>query len=185
MRIESGNLLYNRLSPGGNRRSGGQSAAASGATAKSPDGKPLTDEQKKKIEELKQTDQKVKAHEMAHKSVGGDIAGGISYSYTKGPDGQNYATGGEVPIDTSEIPGKPQATIQKAQKIRAAAMAPAEPSGQDQAVAAKATQMETKARSEAARQSGTGQSAPASQFSGMLKAYRNQAGPQAIFSLVA
>ena len=69
----------------------------------------------------------------------------------RGPDGVSYATGGEVGIDTSA--GRtPEETLQRARIIRAAAMAPAEPSGQDRAVAAKAAQMETQARAEMAQQ---------------------------------
>ena len=39
-------------------------------------------------------------------------------------------------MDTSPVPGDPQATIRKAQTVRQAALAPAEPSGQDQRAAA-------------------------------------------------
>ena len=46
----------------------------------------------------------------------------------------------------------PDETIQRARQIRAAALAPADPSGQDRAVAAQATQMEQNARMEKARQ---------------------------------
>ena len=52
-------------------------------------------------------------------------------------------------IDTS-AGSNPEETIRKAQTIRAAALAPAEPSGQDFAVAAQATQMEAQARAEQA-----------------------------------
>jgi hypothetical protein len=53
-----------------------------------------------------------------------------------------------VNIDTSSVSGDPQATIQKAQMIRAAALAPANPSAQDRAVATQANRMEAKARQE-------------------------------------
>ena len=83
---------------------------------------------------------------------GGMITSGASYTYQKGPDGVNYAVAGAVGIDTSA--GKtPEETIDRAQRIRAAALAPADPSGQDRAVAAKATQMEQAARMELAQQS--------------------------------
>lgn len=52
-------------------------------------------------------------------------------------------------IDTSSG-SNPEETLRKAQIIRAAALAPAEPSGQDRAVAAKASQMEAQARAEQA-----------------------------------
>ena len=54
-------------------------------------------------------------------------------------------------IDTS--PGRtPEETVQKAAKIRAAAMAPAEPSSTDQAVAAKADRMAAEARQQIAQE---------------------------------
>ena len=55
---------------------------------------------------------------------------------------------GRYNIDTSPIPGDPQATIQKAQRIRSAALAPANPSAQDRSVAAQATRLEAQARQE-------------------------------------
>jgi hypothetical protein len=92
------------------------------------------------IKELKARDTEVRVHEQAHASVGGQYAGSPSYEYQRGPDGQNYAVGGEVQIDVAEIEGDPQATIEKMQTVRAAALAPAEPSGADRAIAADATQ---------------------------------------------
>ncbi len=92
------------------------------------------------IIELKNRDIEVKAHEQAHKSAAGAFAtGGPSFTYTTGPNGQRYATGGEVGIDISAVAGDPAATIQKAETIRRAALAPASPSGQDRAVASKAS----------------------------------------------
>ncbi len=65
-----------------------------------------------------------------------------------GPDGKRYAVGGHVKIEISEVPNNPEATIRKAQQIKTAALAPAEPSAQDQKIAAQASQMEAKARQE-------------------------------------
>ena len=99
------------------------------------------------VDELKARDREVRAHEQAHVAAAGSYArGGPAYTYQRGPDGQNYAVGGEVSIDTSAIEGDPEATIRKAQVVRAAALAPADPSAQDRAVAAAATQMEAQAR---------------------------------------
>ena len=55
-----------------------------------------------------------------------------------------YAVGGEVKIDTSKE-NTPQATISKMQKVKKAALAPAQPSAQDRSVAAKAAQIEAEA----------------------------------------
>ncbi len=65
-------------------------------------------------------------------------------------------------ISTSEIAGNPEATIQKMQQIRRAALAPGHPSGQDRSVAAQAQSAERAARTELADQrreemSGVGQ----------------------------
>ena len=54
-------------------------------------------------------------------------------------------------IDTSPVGGDPEATIRKAQQVRAAANAPANPSSQDRQVAAQAGQMEQAARVELAQ----------------------------------
>ncbi len=111
----------------------------------------LTPEKEKQIEQLKKRDAEVRRHEHAHKAAAGQYAsGGPSYDYQTGPDGKQYAVGGEVQIDTSEVPNDPQATIKKAQRIKRAALAPKDPSSQDRKVAAEASKMETKARQELA-----------------------------------
>lgn len=104
------------------------------------------------INELATRDREVRAHEQAHASVGGQYAGSPTYSFVRGPDGVNYAVGGEVAIDTSPVPNDPEATLRKAQVIRAAASAPAEPSPQDRRVAAQAANLENEARVQLAAQ---------------------------------
>lgn len=112
----------------------------------------LTEEEAAQVEKLADRDREVRTHEQAHLAAAGPYArGGPTYSYQKGPDGRNYAIGGEVQIDTAPVSGDPEATIQKARVVKAAALAPAEPSSQDQAVAAAATQMEMQARAEQAQ----------------------------------
>ncbi len=111
----------------------------------------LSEEEQKQLRELQKRDSEVRAHEAAHKTVAGQYAhGAVNFSYQKGPDGRLYATGGEVGIDTSPIDGDPEATLQKANQIRAAALAPAQPSSQDFAVAAAAAAMAAEARAEIA-----------------------------------
>lgn len=107
-------------------------------------------EEQRVIAELQRTDREVRAHENAHLAAAGGLARGVSFEYTTGPDGRQYAIAGEVSIDTSPVSGDPEATIQKAQQIRAAANAPANPSSQDRQVAAQASQMEAAARVELA-----------------------------------
>lgn len=102
------------------------------------------------VQALAQRDREVRQHEMAHKVVGGPYTGAISYTYERGPDGQLYAVGGEVSIDTSPVPGDPEASLQKAETIARAALAPADPSPQDLKVAAQARSMAAEARAEIA-----------------------------------
>ncbi len=108
------------------------------------------EEEAKQIKELKARDTEVRIHEQAHASVGGSYAGSPSFEYQRGPDGRNYAVGGEVMIDVSEVPGDPKATIAKMTQVRAAALAPAEPSGADRSIAADATQKLAAAQTELA-----------------------------------
>ncbi|MBQ4834337.1 catalase [Pseudoalteromonas sp. MMG010] len=105
-------------------------------------------QEQEEISELKARDTEVRIHEQAHASVGGQYAGSPSYGYERGPDGNNYAVSGEVQIDVSEIPGDPQATIDKMQTVRSAALAPAEPSSADRSIAADATQKMAAAQAE-------------------------------------
>jgi len=120
----------------------------------------LTDEEKAQVTELQRVDREVRAHEQAHASTDGQhVSGGISYEYQVGPDGKNYAVAGEVHIDSGPA-ATPEATIAKAQQVRAAALAPADPSSADLQVAAKATQMLAEAtrelRQQPTEENGTG-----------------------------
>jgi hypothetical protein len=118
-----------------------QSRATSDESARGDIDAELTEEEEKQIEELKQRDAEVRRHEEAHFRAGGRYASTPKYEYQTGPDGKRYAVGGSVDIDTSEIPGDPQATIEKARVIKRAALAPEEPSAQDRRVAREADQM--------------------------------------------
>jgi hypothetical protein len=118
-----------------------------------PRAEELSVDDRRRVDALKSTDRAVRAHEAAHVAAGGSlVTSGASFSYETGPDGQRYAVAGEVGIDTSK--GRtPEETLVRAQQIRAAALAPADPSGQDRAVAAAASQMAADAHAEIARAS--------------------------------
>jgi hypothetical protein len=136
----------------------------SGKATSTDETEELTDEEKSEVAKLEVTDRKVHAHEQAHMAAGGGLVkGGPSYQYETGPDGKRYAVGGEVTIDTSEVKGDPQATIIKARRIRQAAMAPADPSSQDRAVAAEAATMLFKAQVELSKQKSETKSKPQNQ----------------------
>lgn len=110
----------------------------------------LRSEQQQEVNRLKAIDRKVRAHEQAHMAAGSGVTGGASFQYTRGPDGRQYAVGGEVRINVS-AGQTPESTLERARIIQAAALAPAEPSSQDRAVAAQAAMMETQARAELSR----------------------------------
>lgn len=110
----------------------------------------LTPEEQEVVRELQQTDQRVRAHEQAHKSVAGPYAGAISYETTTGPDGREYAIGGSVQIDVSAVPNNPEATIRKMEVVERAALAPADPSPEDFAVARAAQAIRQQAQNELA-----------------------------------
>jgi hypothetical protein len=104
--------------------------------------------EEKVVSQLKVRDREVRVHEMAHANIGGTTTGTPSYTFEVGPDGKKYAISGEVDVDLSIVPGDPQATIVKMQKVYAAALAPVSPSIQDTRVAASATQKILTAQSE-------------------------------------
>ena len=109
----------------------------------------LNEGERQVLEQLKARDREVRAHEAAHLAAAGSHAtSGASFSYQRGPDGQLYAIGGEVGVSLSKVAGDPQATLDKAEKVRAAALAPAQPSSQDLAIAARASQLAAEAHRE-------------------------------------
>lgn len=147
------------------KSAGGEAVARTGGGAAS-----LSEDEEAKVRELKETDRQVRNHEQAHMAAGGGLVrGGASYTYEKGPDGQSYAVAGEVSIDAS--PGRtPQETLARVAQIRAAALAPADPSPQDRRVAASAASLESQARAELAREGAEGQGRGAA--GAALQAYR-------------
>ena len=130
--------------------------------AKGAGGKQLSEAELKQVEELKKRDREVHIHEQTHMAAAGGAArGGPSYTYQSGPDGVRYAVGGEVSLDMS-TEKTPEATLQKASRVRQAALAPADPSPQDRSVAAEASQMANQAEHELQAQAAQGASGKAS-----------------------
>jgi hypothetical protein len=186
--------MTTEVAPGANEPDGAP-VAASAARNGGAAGSALSEDELRVLQQLQQRDREVRAHEMAHVAAGaGLVTRGASYSYQTGPDGQRYAIGGEVSIDTS--PGRtPEESLAKADRIRAAALAPAEPSGQDRQVAAQAARMASEARMEIARRAfqenagATPAEAPASESSyrgGQAeRAYRAEPRAPAMFEATA
>lgn len=126
-------------------------AAASGRSGgATPSIVPQSPELQQQVQKLRQTDASVRQHEAAHQSAGGGHAGAASFTYTRGPDGKSYAIAGEVPVDAS-AESEPSATIAKMERVKAAALAPSDPSPQDLRVAAQADAQKIRAESEQRR----------------------------------
>jgi len=119
----------------------GEQAASSAEKELSPD-------DERKVEELRKIDQKVHVHEQAHLSAAAGYArGGAQFEYASGPDGNRYAVAGHVNMDTSRE-SSPEKTLQKANTVRKAALAPADPSSADRQIAASMGKMAEEARAE-------------------------------------
>lgn len=152
------------------RPSSAEATPATGRGGAGASGPSESPEAKREIERLRETDRKVRAHELAHIAAGGGVVtGAASYEYVRGPDGKLYAVGGEVPIDASPE-NTPEATLAKAEAIRRAALAPADPSGTDRQVAAQAAAMAAEARAQIAEQAASQDASPAGAAAGA--AYR-------------
>ena len=127
---DAGNVSGEELSEG--------KAGVAGDEEAAQNGEPLTREEQQVVAQLRMRDVEVRAHEQAHLAAAGGYArGGASFQYQRGPDGQKYAVGGEVPIDVGKE-SDPAKTIRKMNVVRAAALAPASPSGQDRRIASRA-----------------------------------------------
>jgi hypothetical protein len=121
-----------------------RSTGAAGQAA----GSALSESDQQVVNRLQARDRVVRAHESAHMAAGsGLITHGASFTYETGPDGKRYAVGGEVGIDVSQ--GRtPEETLARAEHLRAAALAPTDPSAQDRQVASQADRMAMEARME-------------------------------------
>lgn len=155
----------------------GEQSSASTAKTNRTSSETLTSEELETIRELKARDKTVRQHEAAHLAAAGGLAmSAASYSMQTGPDGKRYAIGGEVQIDIA--PGQtPEETLRKARIIQAAALAPADPSGQDRNIASQAKAMEIQAEAEIAQRS--------IQQQRVENRYRNDSLPQSTIAIEA
>lgn len=108
----------------------------------------LTQKEQQELTQLKTTDAEVKRHENAHKAMAAGLqTSGPNYEYEVGPDGKKYAVAGDVNISYQKS-SDPKVNLKNAQKLKAAALAPADPSAQDRSVARKADAEIAKAQQE-------------------------------------
>ncbi len=113
---------------------------------------PLRERQKQKDDLIQKNYNHIYAHELAHKMAGGSFAGAISIE--KNSDG--IPVSGLVPIKMPVLDkNNPQKTIDHANTVIKAAMAPSDPSSQDYKVASEAANIKNQA--EALKKSGQGQ----------------------------
>ena len=162
--------LLGRLTPGCFNSSEAD-APAEGADPEEPGGgsgasnreegplKKLTPEEEAQVRKLAQRDQEVKAHEQAHVAAAGGLAGAPRYEYQTGPDGRSYAVGGQVSISRSGSANTEQA-LQEAETVKRAATAPAQPSGQDLAMAAQAENDIQRLKAEKSAETASGTAPP-------------------------
>lgn len=113
-----------------------------------PGDKELNPQQEQEIAKLKLVDAEVRAHEQAHIAAATGLnVSAPSFGYETGPDGKKYAVNGEVSISFSGS-NDPEENIANAEKLKAAALAPADPSSQDLSVARNADQLILKYKQE-------------------------------------
>lgn len=129
--------------------SGADSSSKGSSATDSPNDNKVSEKEREQVQKLKRIENEVIAHEAAHMASAGSLGGAVSYSYTQGPDGKKYITGGEVPIEL-KAGSTPQETIRNMEQVQRAALAPGDPSGQDRSVAAKAASVAAMARSQLA-----------------------------------
>jgi hypothetical protein len=113
-----------------------------------PESQAMTPDERR-VDELRRRDREARAREQALRAAAGSLSsGGASYSYQVGPDGRLYVVDSQVELDTSEVPGDPEATLRKAEQLQRAALVAGNASPQDGAVAAMAAMMAARARQE-------------------------------------
>ncbi len=159
VRIESGNIptddnaAYASISPEAialyNAEQQTGDGSESGREGNSQTGEEeLTQQEQREVSELKTTDAEVKAHENAHKAAAAGLSTSApNYEYETGPDGKKYAVAGDVNV-SYQSSSDPEVNLKNAQQLRAAALAPADPSSQDRKVAMQAEREIAQARQE-------------------------------------
>jgi hypothetical protein len=133
------------------------------------------------VARLQRTEREVIAHESAHKAAAGRFGGPVHYTYTTGPDGRRYITGGEVPIHTPAT-SDPEEALRNARQVMRAALAPGDPSGQDIAVAASAASSASDARAKIASGEGEKNSAPETLGGKAERSYADFKSPRGLWS---
>jgi hypothetical protein len=122
------------------------------SAAPDPDEETRVKRERESIAQMEQQDREVRASQQAHAAAVGTLGSGPTFTYKVGPDGRLYAVSGEVKIDTTAVPGDPEATLRKARQIQEVAFTPGDSSPEDRRAAAMAAALAARARQELARQ---------------------------------
>ncbi len=105
---------------------------------------PLRDFNKQKEDLIQRNYNHIYAHELAHKVAGGSFAGAISIE----KNSEGIPVSGHVPIKMPVLDkNNPQKTIDDADVVIKAALAPSDPSSQDYKVVAEAQSIKDRAKS--------------------------------------
>lgn len=121
-----------------------------GATA--PPAKTEDPQEEESLAKLQEQDRLLRQLEAAQLASAGPYVKGVPIlSYETGPDGRRYVTAVKVPFDTSPA-ASPEESLRKAQAIRRAASAAADPAAQDPSAIAAATMLALQAQKELAQQ---------------------------------
>lgn len=103
------------------------------------------------VARLRGQERDVRRHQVFKAAVGGAYVSAASYQFDIGPDGHRYIVGGESPLDLSPVENNPRATIQKMQRVRAAATLGIRPTRADRNATFVSVRTEGSARSQIAR----------------------------------
>ncbi len=132
------------------RLPGNQVLVRKDRAADNPNGK--SEEENRALQKLKNRDQEVRQHEAQHsRNLETIPIGGPQYTYTIGPDGKVYATGGQVIVATGTS-SDPETALRKARALKSTALSTGEPSSTDMAAAVSAREMEMEAIIKMARE---------------------------------
>jgi hypothetical protein len=112
----------------------------------------LTPREQMLLAELMREDREVRAHEMAHFSMGRPYTSNPEYWFVTGPLGKRFAVAGHVRFDLTAIVGDQEATLKKFETLRRAARAPSVPSQYDLKVVVELDRAIEKLRGGAAEQ---------------------------------
>ena len=116
-----------------------------------PDAYAAAQARQAEVARLRGQERDVRRQQVVKAAVGGKHVSAASYQFDIGPDGHRYIVGGDTPLDLSPVENNPRATIQKMQRVRAAATLGIRPTRADRNATFVSVRTEGSARSQIAR----------------------------------